>query len=189
MLLNPEDHRKYLKCFYIERRNNKLLAVVTNIKIAAVEYLGDDNGPDECTAIAIDPALVAQCVAEIAFNSKLVIVANPMLAYTSIKTTFGYNYPSNAMVQLPEANNFNNWRAWFPDEMPTATHGAMFWQSLLIQALASTSPSGGICFPEFVDVTRPVVVRDGASENWAGLFMPVPENPPIDAATIPNWVA
>lgn len=190
LLLDPADDRKYLKSLYIERRNSKLLAVVTNVKIAAIEYIGDDAGPDECTAITIDPVLVAQCEKEIVFNSRLVIVANPLLSFTSIKTTFGYNYSGNAMVQLPEANNLIEWRTWFPDEMPTKTFGPMFWRGMQIHALANAAPTGGLRFPEFIDTTRPVVVRDHESNDWVGLFMPVTvDGEKVDPASIPDWVS
>lgn len=191
LLLNPIDDRKYLKSLYIERRNGKLYAVVTNVKIAAIEYLGDETGPDECTAIAIDHALIDQCKGEIVFNSKLSIVANSLLHYTSIKTTFGYSYPGNAMVELPEANELANWRNWFPDSIPKKTDGAMYWRAELVHALAIASPTGGLRFPEHIDRTCPVVVRDQESENWVGLFIPRPDGmngPPVEAATIPEWL-
>jgi len=189
LLLNPVDERKYLKSLFIERTGGKLYAVATNVKIAAIEYLGASDGPDECTAIAIDQALIDQCKREIAFNGKLSIVANSLLNFTSIKTAFGYNYPGNAMVQLPEANNFNSWREWFPDSIPTKSHGAMYWNASVVHALATASPTGGLRFPEHIDTTQPVVVRDQESANWAGLFMPNADNGEIvEGATIPEWL-
>lgn len=189
LILDPTDQRKYFKSLYLERENNVLFAVVTNGKLAAIERIGEDTGPDERTAIAIDPVLVAQAVKEISFNSKLVIVANPLLAFTAIKTTFGYNYPGNGMVQLPDANYFNEWRKWAPDEMPVKTSGAMFWATPMIHALSTASPTGCICFPEFIDITRPVLVRDRNSDEWVGLFMPVTDDgEKIDPASRPGWL-
>lgn len=189
MLLNPEDTRKYFKSLYLERQSNTLFAVVTNGKLAAIERIGEDIGPDDCGAIAIDPVLIAQCEKEIVFNSKLIIVANPTLNYTAIKTTFGYSYSGNAMVQLPEKNWFNSWREWAPNEMPVKTSGAMFWFGTLIHALATASPSGGLCFPEFIDNTKPVVVRDLNNDDWFGLFMPVGQSgEKTEAASVPDWV-
>ncbi len=189
LLLNPVDERKYLKSLFIERVSSKLYAVATNVKIAAIEYLGENEGPDECTAIVIDQALIDQCKREIAFNGRMSIVANPLLNFTSIKTTFGFVCPGNAMVQLPEANNFNNWHTWFPDSIPTKSHGAMFWNASLIHALAAASPTGGLRFPQYIDTTQPVVVRDQESEDWAGLFMPVPgENATVEPASLPEWL-
>lgn len=194
LLLNPTDDRKYLKSLYIERRNGKLYAVATNVKIAAIEHLGQSEGPDECTAIVIDPVLIAQCQKEISFNSSLSIVANPLLHFTSIKTTFGYNHPGNAMVQLPEVKNeLAGWRNWFPDSIPKKSNGAMFWTAALVHALATASPTGGLRFPEHIDKTCPVVVRDQESANWVGLFIPRPisdsEDPvAVEPASIPDWL-
>lgn len=188
-LLNPEDQRKHLKSIYLERRNKQLYVIATNVKIAAIEYLGMNDGLDECTAIVVDPVLIAQCVKEISFNSNLSIVANPMLSYTAIKTTFGYQYPSNAMVQLPDPNEFTEWRKWFPDAMPTANSGAMFWKASLVHALASASPTGGLRFPEFIDTTSPIVVCDKEAINWVGLFMGNTESgEKVLPASIPDWI-
>jgi hypothetical protein len=190
MLFSPEDQRKHLKSIYLERRNNQLYAITTNVKIAAIEYLGKNDGPDECTAIVVDPVLIAQCEKEISFNSNLSIVANSMLSYTAIKTTFGYQYPSNGMVQLPDPHEFTEWRKWFPDAIPTKSFGAMFWRTANIQALASASPTGGLRFPEFIDTTCPVVVCDKEATNWVGLFMGNTEShdEKVLPASIPDWV-
>ena len=190
LLLDPMEGRKYLKSLFFERNNGNLYAVATNVKLAAIEYLGKNDGPDECTAIVIDQALIDQCKREIACNGRMSIVANPLLNYTSIKTTFGFVCPGNDMVQLPEMSNFNQWREWFPDSIPKKNHGAMYWTTSLIHALATTSPTGGLRVPEHIDTTRPVVVRDQESANWAGLIMPIPldENATVEPATIPEWL-
>lgn len=186
--VHPEDKRKYFKSVFIERKANTLFAVVTNGNIAAIERIGEDIGPDECTALTVDPVLIKQCEVETAYNSKLVIVANPLLSFTAIKTTFGYNYPGNGMVQLPDKNHFNAWREWGPDEMPVRTSGAMFWNGAAILMLATASPSNGLCFPEFIDTGKPVVVRDLNSDDWMGLFMPTADGAKIEPATIPDWI-
>jgi len=190
MLVAPDDDRKYFKSVYIERENNELFAVVTNGKLVAIERIGASEGPDDRTAIAVDPVLIAQSRKEISFGSSLVIVANPALNYTTIKTTFGYQYPANAMVQLPAKNYFNTWREWAPDEIPTASAGAMYWNAASIAALATASPTGCICFPEFIDTNKPVVLRDIQSADWFGMFMPIPgnEGETAEPATVPEWV-
>lgn len=190
LCLADGDQRKYFRSIYIERHNQQLFLVVTNGALAAIEHIGPNDGPDERTAIAIDQALIDQCQREVQYNSNLVIVANDVLSYTTIKTTFGYNHPGNMMVTLPANNHFDNWRKWAPDEMPTKNKGAMFWASALINALAIASPTGGICFPEFIDVTKPVVVRDKDSANWFGLFMPTTDDgDKIEPATVPDWAS
>jgi hypothetical protein len=190
LLLNPQDDRKYFKSVYLERAKNKLFAVVTNGKLAAIERIGANEGPDAFTAITVDPVLIAQSQKEISFGSSLMIVANPALNYTAIKTTFGYQYPANAMVQLPAKNYFNTWREWGPDEAPAATNGAMYWNAPTIAALAMASPTGCVAFPEFIDITKPVVIRDVQNADWYGLFMPIPgnEGETAEPAITPDWV-
>lgn len=188
LMLDPDDKRKYLKCIYLERKAGKLFVIATNAKIASVELLGDSAGPDECTAIVVDQALIDQCQKEIPFNSSLVIVANPALQFTTIKTKFGYNHPGNAMVQLPDANNFATWRKWFPDDVPKKSFGVMQWSSRQIYALANASPSSVLRFPEFIDTNVPVIIRDVENDNWVGAFNPLPLEGQCQPATVPDWL-
>lgn len=186
-LLDPQDKRKYFRSLYIERKNNQLFIVATNVKVAAIEYLRSE-GPDESTAIAVDDALIAQCEKEIQFNSNLHITANPALKFTAIKTSFGYNHALNCHVELPAKCDFHTWRDWFPDALATKTNGAMFWGMQALYGLAQASKSGGLVFPEFIDTSLPVVVNDSEANNWVGLFMPTTGGAKTTPATIPDWI-
>lgn len=185
--LAETESRKYLRSIYIERKNNAVFVVSTNIKTAAIEYLGESEGPDECCAIVIDKALVQQCEQEIPFLGMLDIVANPLLGFTAIKTTFGYTFNGNAGVTLPDDHEFQKWREWFPDEMPTKSSGVMHWRVDHLYALAASSPSGGVMFPRFIDEKKPVVLTDDGTDNWRGLFLPS-TNEPNTPSTLPDWI-
>lgn len=167
-----------------------LFAVVTNISIAAIEYLGRNNGPDEHMAVAINQQLIEQCQNEISFNGALNIVTIPApLNFTSAKTTFGYAPAVNLHIPLPDDQEFATWRNWIPEAMPEATDGAMCWNVKQIYALASASKTGTIKFPEFIDVSKPVLIRDGEADNWLGLFMPsLKGEGTVQPASIPDWI-
>lgn len=187
-MLDQAETRVHFRSIFVERHNNHLYLIATNVKTAAIEYLGPNDGPDEETAIAIDEMLIEACRKEIEFNSKLSIIANSMLAFTSAKTTFGYLHPNNLHVNLPEQHNFYGWRDWLPPEIPTTPHGAMMWNADLIATLGNSAPSGIIRFPTCIDSRRPVVVRDVETDNWLGLFMPSPGDRTIEPASIPEWI-
>lgn len=188
-LIDAADDRNYLRSLFIERHNNKLFAVVTSVKIAVIEFVANDVGPNESTAIKIDEALISQCDKETSFNSALSIVANPLLQYTSIKTTFGFNHLPNAWVDLPETHSFRNWRKWFPNEIPKKSKGGMRWNTPNVVALATASKSGILLFPEHIDASLPVVIADEESNDWFGLFMPnKPDNVANGPVELPDWL-
>lgn len=188
LMLDPADKRKYLKSIYVERLNNKLFVVTTNVKIAAIEFIGENDGPDEFFAVVIDPELIKHCDAETPFDSNLSIYRDPSTKVITIQTTFGYVHPGNANVPIPESNNFDGWRDWFPDEIPTKSFGGMHWNKASVGALCTASISGDVIFPEFIDIRQPVVIRDLQSENWVGLFMGSVKDETNLPATIPRWI-
>lgn len=185
-VLSDDEPRRYFKSIYFERKDNQLFAVVTNCKIAAIEYLGVNKGPDEATAIAIDDILKDVCDKETPFDGNLSIVANSTLKFTAIKSTFGYQHTNNAFVDLPDNEQFNEWRKWLPKKMPEQSSGAMYWNAYSVAAIAAASPSGAINFPSFIDTSIPVLITDDHSPNWIGLFIcPKGKNQP---STMPDWV-
>lgn len=188
LMLDPADKRKYLKSIFIERLNGNLFVVVTNVKIAAVEFIGRNEGPDEFIAIIIDPILIIHCDKETPFDGNLSIYHDANTKHTTIQTTFGYAHPGNANIPIPESNNLEGWRDWFPDEIPTKSFGGMHWNKTSVGVLCTASISGDIIFPEFIDIRQPVVIRDVQSENWVGLFMGSMKDATNVPATIPGWI-
>jgi hypothetical protein len=184
--LAEDDKRRYFECLYIERKNKRLYVIATNVKIAAVQYLGASDGPDECTAICVNDGLIEACDKETPFDSKLSIVSNPILKFTAIKSSFGYQFPGNAWVELPDPNEFTTWREWFPEKVATASSGVMYWNTWQIEALLLASTSGGVTFPEFIDTSIPIVIRDDNDPHWIGVFMN--NQTKKAAATVPDWI-
>lgn len=182
--LDEAETRRYFYSLYIERKNKKLYVVATNIQIAAIQYLGENDGPDEATAIAIDDKLIEICDKETPHDGNISIAANTMLSYTAIKSTFGYQHPGNAFVQLPENHEFKTWRDWLPDKLPEKSHGVIYWNTYSIHALLLASPSGAVTFPEHIDTSIPVIIRDDNDPNWIAVYKPVRDRV---AAFIPDW--
>lgn len=188
---DENETRHYLKSVYIEHKDGNAVAIATNGKIAAIEFLGKVDFGNGSVNIIADPVLIQQCRTEAAFNSVLAVSFNEVLKFGAAKTTLGYTYPGNVAV-LADGSPFPQWRTWAPDKPVTKSKGAMFWNAEGIAALASSSPSGRVLFPEFIDATKPVVIRDITDENWFGLFMP---NRNVDGevitysegAKLPEW--
>lgn len=165
------EPRQYLKSVYIEHIDGNAFAVATNSKIAAIEFLGKVAFGNGSVNVVADPALIQQCKTEAPFNSALTVSVNEVLKFATAKTALGYSYPGNAAL-ITERTEFHDWRNWTPDKPVAKSKGAMFWNTENIALLGSSSPSGRLLFPEFIDATKPVVIRDITDENWFGLFMP-----------------
>lgn len=188
---DANETRHYLKSVYIEHVDGNAFAVATNSKIAAIEFLGKCDFGNGSVNVVVDPVLIQQCRTEAAFSSVLTVSFNEVLQFGTAKTTLGYCYPGNAAV-VAAGNALPKWREWTPDKPVTKSKGAMFWNAENIAALGASSPSGRVLFPEFIDATKPVVIRDITDPNWFGLFMP---NRNVDGevitytegAKLPDW--
>lgn len=133
------------------------------------------------------PTLIEACKKEGAYGSKLHIVVNEPLKWTSAKTTLGYNYPGNAGVWSDFANDVARWRETLPTEPATKSSGGMFFDALQIYNLCESSPSQKIAFPEHIDVDKPCLVRDIHDDTWFAVFMPRPRGPVHVPAVYPSW--
>jgi hypothetical protein len=190
MRLSDGDKRQYLKSIYLERRNGVVIAIATNSKIAIIERLAQQDGlPDDSFALVVNEAVIKQCDVECDLGGQLSVVNNPTLGFASIKSTFGWAFQGNGSVSLPADHVFRLWRTWFPDVMPDQSVGHMYIAHDTLYAIACASPSGALIFPEFIDNTKPVVMRDEGNEDWFALFMPTPpkDKPPVAFREIPAW--
>lgn len=188
-----EEQRKDLSCVRIEAKNGNLYAVAANGKIGAVVNLGATNEKDDAIHLTLDPAVLAQCEIEKAFNSHIHVVGVKELAIVTAKTTLGFNCPIGFGYFMTAATHLENWRNW-PSSAPiTKTKGAMSWTMRDIMALNASSPSGIINFPEFIDANKPVVLRDNEFDNWVGVFMPNRIDDTtgkvyvVEPAALPEW--
>jgi hypothetical protein len=166
------------------RYDNGVL-VVSNRKIIAAEYVG---GPSGVAHIVAEPALIEQCRTEGNFGSSLEINIIEAMRFTTAKTTLGYAFPGNAGVWSAAANDFDQWRTLARGEKKLNSAKFMRWYAEEIAMLASSSPSGVVCFPEKIDPTRAIVVRDSVDLKWCGLLQGNAENEGFFPATLPDWI-
>lgn len=186
--LDPSNPRQYLRCLYFERKSNQLYCVATNARCAGIEYLGRNEGPDEFAAVVIDQQMIKMCETEAMHNGNMTINANELLRFTTIETTFGGT--SNGFFHLlPDENEFQRWRKWLPDEIPTQSYGTMYWNTPSIYALSCASRTGGLKFPQHIDVRKPVLINDADSSEWIGVFMPTQDGTQnMLPVLMPDWL-
>lgn len=178
----------YLRSIWLENNNGKVIAVATDRKIMAVEFLGEVAGVDFSMNAVVDDALVSQCEIEKSIGSKITFSHNPTLNYTTATTTLGYTFPGNASVIASDENMIARWRSCLPDKIPAISTGGMFTKMERLAILAKTAPSGVVIFPEIIDVDVPVIVNDVHDPNWFGVFISKPEGVETpDAVTLPGW--
>ncbi len=191
-LSNVSDgKRDYLKSIFLEiTEKGDVLAIATNVKIAAIENIGRLTISPGKMNVCVDETLVQQCETEIAFNSSVTFMNNPVLKFTSAKTSLGYNYVGNAGVYVDGKNEFETWRNWFPDELPTEVNGGIFSNLENLALLASSAPTGSVIFQEIIDNKKPAIMQDVHDDNWLGLFMPRPDaqTRSPEPFAIPAWV-
>lgn len=189
---SPGQGREELLSVTILRRNGRVLAAATNSQIFVVEFLGTQTAPDEIIRIVTDEALVEQCRSETAFGSSLTVQTNDILKFATAKTTFGYNHPTNAALWDCHPGNLIEYlidkASTF--KQPKKSSGAMHWYIEPLQALFAAAPSGRVMFPEKIDATEPVILRDPVDPNWCGMFLPTLKAGDKDAepATLPDWL-
>lgn len=159
--------------------------VCTNKHVMAAEFIG---GPSGVLHIAADVALIAQCRTEGALGSTLTIQYVEALNFASAKTTLGYNFPGNAIVNPGGKNDFDKWRSLFEEPQPTVSKGVMLWETQSIGLLLETAPSGSLTFPEFIDAKKPMILRDPVDTAWAGMFIPSDMSLPTFHAKRPDWI-
>lgn len=180
----------YLKSIWLEVTEcGDVLAIATNVKIAAIEHIGKTDVEPFGMNVCVDEAITQQCQIETAFNGMISFVNNPVLKFVSAKTSLGYIHTSNAGVYTDGKNEFKTWREWLPDELPKKTNGGIFSNLNNLSLLASSAPTGSVVFHKYIDKNAPVMVRDVHDDNWIGLFMPRPDakNRSPEPFTIPDW--
>lgn len=167
------DTKKMISCVRLEYRKGHYYAIATNQQIAAIQYLGRTDQPDGEAHVVNDDVLIKQCIQETLYDSSLFVQVIPEFALANIVTTTGWAYKGQGCI-YPENGPLDTWRNWFPDKNPTKSNGIMYWNIDHIESLARSSPSGHLYFPKFIDVEKPVVIRDRFDDNWCGLYIPRP---------------
>lgn len=162
------------------------LAIVTNRHYLVIERL--ETEAPSVLHIPTDPTLIEQCQSEAVYHSKMHIVANDMLKFASLKTSLGYQYAGNAGLYLDSPNVMDRWREIIPDSLPKKSKGSMCLDLPALTNIVESSPSGQIVFPEHIDWSQPVVIRDLVDSNWCAFFYVRESDNPHDPATIPGWL-
>ncbi len=163
------------------------LAIATDRRFMAIENIG--GGATGVFHIVPDPALIEQCRTEAKFSSTLTITVNDALRYAVAKTSLGYVHPINVGAWVTPIE-LNRWRevVMMAKEPAKKSKGAMFWDADGIARLAAASPSGRVVFEQFIDTSRPTLVRDIHDYNWLGLFNPFDHKESYSPATMPGWM-
>lgn len=165
----PDEETPLLRTVRLERTNGHEYALSSNRKIMAIYYMGKTNQPDGVAHVIVNNAIIEQCEKEKAYGSKLNITAIPEIQTASLKTTLGYIYPGNAAI-FPVKSPLDRWKLLLKDDVKEP-RGAMSWHLDDMIVLNASSPSGIVRFPDIIDATMPVVLRDLKDDNWMALFM------------------
>lgn len=183
-----EGLKEKCKTVRLEISNGKMMAIATNVKVAAIEFIGTvPAGLNEVCHVVVDDTLLNQCRAESMINGILTINTIPQIATASATTTSGWAYPGNPCLWFDETP-LNEWREWPDRDRIKKSDGIMMWNLYHVEALLESSPSGKVYFPKFIDALKPIVMRDKDDPNWVGLFVPKPNGDiQHQEAELPDW--
>lgn len=179
-----EEHKAVARSVRIEHHNGKIIAIASNGKFLCGELLGecDDEGAVNVTN---DPELRKIAEAEVAASGVLLI--SQVAGWTVARGgETGKMYALNAEVE----GEYPDWRALVPTTKPTKPNGVIAFFPYVMKRIADASPSGVIVFPEVIDITQPVLIRDKTDPNWFGLYLltDAPNKQTFKAATVPDWL-
>ena len=155
----------------------------TNDTVACVQHLETDN-TDSCY-INITKDLVKIVYNELNKEGFLNFETIPELAMGSVSDSTGHIYTD--IIIWPDESPLDNWREWF--RLSEESQGFMFANLEQLETLWKSSPSGNIVFPEVINASEPVIVRDVTDANWVGVFIPSLESKAtLKPATLPEWL-
>lgn len=177
-----------LNCLRIEVVKNSVVAMVTDSRILAAEFIELTNIPNGALHIAIDPVLIAQCEMESAFDSKITFEKVSGIDWITATTTFGYSYPGNA-GKFDVDKKLGLWRSIVPEPAKKAA-GFIYQDGDLLSRLARSAPSRRLTYPRIVDTSQPLIVRDAIDPAWLGMFRATDKDQAasLTAATVPEWL-
>ena len=119
----------------------------------------------------------------------MTITAIPEIAISTLQSNSGFNMADCCYWWGETDTPLAEWNEW-GTEAAVTSQGAMYWDLNHIEALIKASPSSKVRFPEFIDVNKPVVLRDYYNQNWVGVFMArVSPTAPTIPAELPEWWA
>lgn len=147
------------------------LAMATNRKILAVQEIENDN--PGVHLLVVDPMLVEACRMDAFSDGDLTFDVIDGTQWGTATTTGGYAYPGNAVYQLEGPSELFSWRTCIPSaaDYSAKSNGFMFLDTELMWQLGQSAPSKRFVFPQHVDSTKPVLVRDYIDPSWFGVFL------------------
>lgn len=177
-----DQTKQMLSTVRLEHKSGKSYAVVTNHKIAAIEYLGQTSEPDSAVHLKITDQLESLCV----MGGTLTFTIIPEALISMVQNDYGMTV-SDCCFWACEGP-LNNWRKWAAPDA-SVSEAVMQWTLFNVETMIAASPSGKINFPQFINANKPVTVRDASYENWVGLFFPKPSttDPAANPAKLPEW--
>lgn len=162
---DEETNRPTLRSVRIEHLNGRCIAVASNARIVAGEFIQDIDEERGFSGVnvSIAPGLLA--LAAQAPDADLIVNQAP--GWTVITTSDGAMFPGNGEVP----GDYPEWRGLIPTELPTKNNGCFSFSGLQMARLCASSPSGSIRCARNIDFAAPTIVRDIHDENWFGIFM------------------
>lgn len=170
-----------LKTVRLENRSGQTFAIATNRKVASIENLGPTTEPDSAVHLKLSDELLALCLS----GGILTFTIVPEALISMCQNDKGM--VSDCCYWSTEGP-LEKWRSWAHVDA-TKSAGVMHWDLFQIETLVSSSPSGKIYFPTFINAEKPVTIRDCTSDKWVGLFLPQPDTGEknMSPAKLPEW--
>lgn len=164
----------------LEYKNGGYYAVASNGQIIAVEYMGVTTEPDCAVNVALDFDIImlGETFPEQAFTFEWWPEFN---ALTCVMGLTVHAAPD-------DVPRFKEWWRIFPASVPSKANGAFYMDGELIAKLARSSPSGLLCFAQYVDRRQTAIVRDLHDPNWIGGFISDDLDHKATPASLPDWM-
>jgi hypothetical protein len=171
--VGDDPSRPFCHCVLIEvTASGKVFAIASDGKILACERIGFVQGlPASQTIIRPLPQHK---------SGDVVIV--PGAVWVEVN-----GMPIDFLQPINET--YINWRFALPKTAPKKPVVPVSFSSRHLLKLASTSPSGGLVFPDFIAMDSSIVVNDADVPEWFGLYMPVVDGDKknLQPAILPGW--
>lgn len=171
-----------------EIRNNNIFVIACNKACAVVKHLAETNEGDSFFLLKCTDNLLNYLKENKTSDEMITIETIPEFACGSISCK---DFSDSESFLWLNDSFYKNWLDWFEPVKTQleSSKGSMFFNLYQIQTLFEASTSGEIVFPEFIDATKPVLVRDINDSNWFGFFIPSPEYRKIlKQKELPEWL-
>lgn len=167
-----------MKNIRVENRYGKKFIIACNDTVACVYYLGETQEKDEVLYLKISKKLIT--------GDDVSIETVPEFAMACVFVGTKGRYED--CISWHDSNFMDDWIKWFTEPVDKS-NGVMFWDLYQVSCLFETSPTGDIVFPDVIDSSKPIIVRDVNSNDWVGAFIPsLDSDKPLKPAKLPEWL-